>query len=467
MIKYLLLTFILPLFLSMTGGAMALDFDEEDFELKLLGKHLFFDTISFGDSQSCSSCHVPDVGWTNGDSATNAGQVAVTGARAPAVGNLKPPSNAYARFVPVFKTTGNSFNSHIGGNLWNGRATGTPGFDPTGRNVSKTDLAYQKYNKYLGPTADQAHASPFINPLEQALLTEGEVCERVRSTTYAPLYAIAYKGAKFNCSNLAVFTTFARFAVALAAYQHSSEVNPFDSKRDRALANDRDGKFPLRGFTRQENRGRDLFYGVKSDLNPTGKNANCAFCHRSGPAAAGGTAGTDKFERYTNSGYFNIGTPANFEIPQVNGEVGDVRTDPGLAFTTRDDSHKGRHKVPTLRNVDKRRGKRFIKAYTHNGWFKSLESLVHFYNTRDIKTECKEGTTDEQANKRGCWPAPEFVNNKVVDIPIPGANAPLGNLGLDKFEEAALVAYLKTLSDKTSAKAPEPFNLKKFRQLVD
>jgi cytochrome c peroxidase len=31
--------------------------------------------------------------------------------------------------------------------------------------------------------------------------------------------------------------------------------------------------------------------------------------------------------------------------------------------------------------VDKRPYKAFTKAYAHNGWFKSMESIVHFYNT--------------------------------------------------------------------------------------
>ncbi len=44
----------------------------------------------------------------------------------------------------------------------------------------------------------------------------------------------------------------------------------------------------------------------------------------------------------------------------------------------------GKQKVPTLRNVDKRPAKRFVKAYGHNGYFKSLEEIVHFYNTRDV-----------------------------------------------------------------------------------
>ena len=38
---------------------------------------------------------------------------------------------------------------------------------------------------------------------------------------------------------------------------------------------------------------------------------------------------------------------------------------------------------PTLRNVDKRPRPDFIKAYGHNGYFKSLKEIVHFYNTRD------------------------------------------------------------------------------------
>ncbi len=42
----------------------------------------------------------------------------------------------------------------------------------------------------------------------------------------------------------------------------------------------------------------------------------------------------------------------------------------------------GRHNVPTLRNVDLRPTGTFAKAYVHNGYFKTLSGLVHFYNTR-------------------------------------------------------------------------------------
>ena len=85
----------------------------------------------------------------------------------------------------------------------------------------------------------------------------------------------------------------------------------------------------------------------------------------------------------------------------------------------------GKHKVPTLRNVDLRPSKHFIKAYSHNGYFKSLEEIVHFYNTRDVPG--------------AGWPAPEVaVNINTTEV---------GNLGLNHGEELAIVAYLKTLSD--------------------
>jgi cytochrome c peroxidase len=81
--------------------------------------------------------------------------------------------------------------------------------------------------------------------------------------------------------------------------------------------------------------------------------------------------------------------------------------------------------VPTLRNVDLRPYRNFTKDYTHNGYFKSLEEIVHFYNTRDLPA--------------AGWPAPEVAEtvNRVE----------MGNLGLSRADERALVAFLKTLSD--------------------
>lgn len=68
----------------------------------------------------------------------------------------------------------------------------------------------------------------------------------------------------------------------------------------------------------------------------------------------------------------------------------------------------------------------FVKAFTHNGYFKTLKEAVSFYNTRD--TEGAE------------WPPPEIAENVNVDE--------MGDLGLTPEEEDLIVTFVKTLSDK-------------------
>jgi cytochrome c peroxidase len=96
----------------------------------------------------------------------------------------------------------------------------------------------------------------------------------------------------------------------------------------------------------------------------------------------------------------------------------------------------GRFQTPTLRNVDKRPYPSFVKAYGHNGYFKSLKSIMHFYNTRDVLRRCGpndpgEGTT--------CWPVPESTDNMNTKF--------VGRLGLSDEEEDALVSFMQTLTD--------------------
>lgn len=84
----------------------------------------------------------------------------------------------------------------------------------------------------------------------------------------------------------------------------------------------------------------------------------------------------------------------------------------------------GKMKVPTLRNVDKRPNPGFVKAFGHNGYFKSLKEIIHFYNTAAVS---------------GRWPAPEVPKNL--------SRRELGRLGLSEREEDAIVAFLRTLTD--------------------
>jgi cytochrome c peroxidase len=75
-----------------------------------------------------------------------------------------------------------------------------------------------------------------------------------------------------------------------------------------------------------------------------------------------------------------------------------------LAGTPLTADNMARFQVPTLRNVDKRPYPNFVKAHGHNGYFKSLKSIVHFYNTRDVLRRC--GTNDP-GEATTCWPALE------------------------------------------------------------
>ena len=117
---------------------------------------------------------------------------------------------------------------------------------------------------------------------------------------------------------------------------------------------------------------------------------------------------------------------------KVNDVVGAIKGDPGL---------NGAQKVPTLRNLDKRFNHKSAKSFMHNGVFKTLEQVVHFYNTRDVLPACPSGVgPSDNRFGRTCWPKPEVAANVNVDE--------LGNLGLTAAEEADVVEFLKTLSDR-------------------
>jgi len=354
-----------------------------------LGKFLFFDTnLSTPPGQSCAACHGPDVGFTGPDSAINAGSSVYAGAVQTRFGNRKPPSAAYGGESPVLYFDADE-GLWIGGMFWDGRATGW----------------------MLGdPLAEQAQG-PFLNPLEQNNPSAKFVVDRVAKSSYAGLFEQAWGLGSLNRKDVA--STYERIARSIAAYERSVEVNPFSSKFDYYLK----GQATL---TAQEAAGLALFEGK----------AMCSACHISATGPGG------KPPLFTDFTYDNIGVPKNpmnpfyYAPPSVNPDRGEW-IDPGLGGFLKAAGYPpevyepewGKHKVPTLRNVDKRPYPEFVKAFGHNGFFKSLEEIVSFYNTRDV----------------GMWPPPEVSMNVNTDE--------LGDLGLTAEEEAALVAFMKTLTD--------------------
>lgn len=265
---------------------------------------------------------------------------------------------------------------YVGGQFWDGRAA---------------DLVEQA-------------KGPFLNPLEQNNPTPKMVCLKVKRAPYAGLFTEVY-GAGSLDPVWDVTGTYHRIAMAIAAYEASPESDQFTSKYDYYVAG-------MVSLTEQEIRGLELFNGK----------GKCAQCH---PSSPGPYADKALFTDYT---YDNLGMPKNplnpfYKMSQEWNPDGYAWVDLGLGFTTGRDQDMGKFKVPTLRNVDKRPYPGFVKAYGHNGYFKSLKQIIHFYNTRDV-----EG-----------WPPPEYPDNINKEE--------LGNLGLTDDEEDAIVAFLATLTD--------------------
>jgi cytochrome c peroxidase len=308
-----------------------------------------------------------------------------------AFGDRKPPSAAYATQSPILSVDRKGV--FVGGNFWDGRATG----------------------EILGnPAAEQARG-PFLNPVEQALPDADELVGLVCHGDYADLFMDVW--GDDACDEANVDTAYDYIGLSIAAYEASNEVNAFTSKFDYS-------KKGMAKLSKEEQAGHALFLGK----------AKCAKCHIA-------NAQRPLFTDYT---FDNLGIPKNPGNPVYVHNPGFI--DPGLGgyLATRADyapfaaENMGKHKVPTVRNVGVGLPD-ITKAFGHNGYFKSLEGIVHFYNTRDIKPVCPGDFTEAQALAGNCWPAPEVPEN-VND-------AELGNLGLKPDEEAAIVAFLKALSD--------------------
>jgi cytochrome c peroxidase len=274
-------------------------------------------------------------------------------------------------------------NGWTGGMFWDGRATGLTLGDPL---------------------AEQA-MGPFLNPLEQNNASAGVVVDKVKNSKYADLFKKVWGTNAFD-DTVQAFQMIGR---SIADYERSTEVSPYNSRYDTYVATGA-------GLTAQETLGLSLFNGSK---------AKCANCHSG--------------KNFTDFTYDNLGVPKNpmnpFYSELAFNSLGASWVDQGLGGYLKAAGYDasiyepvlGMFKVPTLRNVGKQSGVNFAKAYGHNGYFKSLEEVVHFYNTRDTMP----------------WPAPEYaatVNQTQV-----------GNLGLTPAEEKSIVAFLKTLSDEKIA----------------
>ena len=386
----------------------------EDPELQNMGEKIFFDnTLSDPPGVSCSTCHDAVAGWGGPDSAVNLAGNIYPGAVPTRFGNRKPSSAAYATYAPILHTELEEDDVlFVGGNFWDGRATG----------------------QILGnPAADQAQ-QPFLNPVEHNLKDAAHVVACVEKSAYAGEFAELCKRLGLDKTLDAptqIQLKFGYIGLALAAFEQSGKVNAFTSKYDAYLR----GRASL---TASEQRGLELFENK----------GKCADCH---PSSLGPDGELPLFTDFT---YDNLGIPANPDNPwyrmppDINplgrnwideGLGGFLKTQPQYAAYVKD--NLGKHRVPTLRNVDKRPDAQLEKRYGHNGYLPDLASITHFYNTRDVKPFIKHvGGLDAQGN----WPQPEVADNVNTDE--------MGDLKLTEQEENDILAFLKTLNDGFEAR---------------
>jgi cytochrome c peroxidase len=364
-------------------------------ELQLLGKRIFEDfNLSEPRGMACMSCHDPRHAFT-GDNNSPIAAVAL-GSRPQHFGKRKVPTIMYKAYSPPFGfykdvDDGKEVLEAKGGQFWDGRAN---------------DLAEQIN-------------FPFTDPDEMNNPSLEAVAGKIASGDYADL-AKAVFGAKLFNDPMAAMN---KLATAVAAYEETERFAPFSSKFDDWLR----GKAQLSAV---EKRGYDLF------VDP--KRGNCIACH------VGNTDSKDPTDwLFTDFTYDSFGLPRNPAIPAnadpKHFDLGLCQR-PGLdAFLPKEvkrDSLCGAFKVPTLRNVAVNR------TFFHNGVMTSLRDAVAIYSTRDTDP-ARWYPGGEKFND---LPKAYHAGVNIEEVPY---DRKLGEKPrLDDADLDALVAFLKTLTDK-------------------
>jgi cytochrome c peroxidase len=347
-----------------------------------LGEALFFDTsLSKNGTQACGSCHSPSVAFTDPDKSNPTSK----GDNPFLFGNRNTPTVAYAAYSPEFGFDANE-GLWVGGQFLDGRANGL-----------------------------QAQAKgPFLNLVEMGNSSRAAVILKLKNGSNAEAFKSVYGANIFDTP----YKAYEKLATAIASYEKSGEVSPFTSKFD----------YVNKGqatYTIGEARGLKLFNDPMK--------GNCAACHIS-TASDDGTPAL-----FTDFTYDNIGIPKNLNSdfltnPAQFNPDGLNFVDLGLGGIVGDESLYGAFKVSTLRNIA------LTGPYGHNGWFDSLEDVIDFYATRDVKPVCTSVMLSSSAAvAAGCWPAAEFADQMNTDE--------LGNLPLNKWEKISIAKFLGTLTD--------------------
>lgn len=386
---------LMSVFFVLSGGiGLAKDLTQKE---KLGGQIYRDQELSLYFNQACMTCHHPSAGFADPANQADPEFFPVSeGSDGTSYGGRNAPTSAYAGFSPVLEKVNGTW---IGGMFWDGRATGWTLDDPL---------------------AEQAQG-PFENPVEMGI-DRNIVVNRVATSSYASLFLQVYPDTDFTN----IDGTYDDIARAIAAYERSSAVTKFNSKFDQFWQACRYQGIDVSGIDMATDLST-LPQGILTSRQLQGlalfndpDRGNCAACHTTNFTDTDGNAVPPLFTDYT---YANLGIPPNWRLYQLAGGGPPDYGLGGFLESQKIDGYQaeyGKFKVPTLRNVAK------SSPYGHNGYFTSLEDIVHFLNTRD---DLLEG-----------WPTPEYEATLSHE---------LGDLQLTYVEEASIVAFLQSLTDNS------------------
>jgi cytochrome c peroxidase len=352
-----------------------------------LGRSIFFDArLSEPRGTSCASCHEPARAYS-GDHGSGVGVPA--GSRPGVLARRTAPSLLYLRYVPRFRFFSDDSDNHAIDYAPHG------GFFWDGRADSIAELVRQ----------------PLLNPREMNNRDAATIAEKLRHAPYADAFRREFPGALDGDE-----TAVGALGVALQAFLLSPPMAPFASKYDDYIR----GKVSL---TAQEKRGLELF----KDRTRVG----CSVCH-----TLVDNVRDPERSLFTDFGFEAAGAPRNARVGTADEDTGVCeRTDANNP--SNDAQYCASFRTPSLRNVAVRKG------FMHNGAFANLRDVVRFYATR--------GTNPERWYPSGVAfdGTPAAYRGQVNTTVVPYNRRPGDAPALDDGEIDAMVAFLRTLTDRT------------------
>ncbi len=239
---------------------------------------------------------------------------------------------------------------------------------------------------------------PIEDPKEMAHQVDRVVETARLDPAYAPLFRQAFGDEDVTADRVA--KAMAQFIRSIVSYQ---------SKFDEGLNQAGEIRDDFPNFTEAENLGKKIFLGDHDRAS----RGNCATCHLRNYA----------FFRNDNKAVQSaLFIPDRLLNNGLDAEM--VTTDNGVGDLSLNSQDFGLFKAPDLRNIE------LTAPYMHDGRFKTLEEVVEHYNT-GVKLHPN------------------------LDPQLRGGRRGVRLMNLDEDQQAALVAFLKTLTDHKLVNDPK------------